>query len=272
MMEPFDENNGFLPPDIIDEDVDKREEKMMTWIGHLSELRTRLLKVAGFFLIALFAVYPFSQKVLNVLMLPLAHAMKAEGGSNRLIFTSLAEGFLTHLSLACFCAVILTFPFFLFQFWQFLKPALYPDERRSVKRVLCVAPLLFACGGVFVFFAVMPAAFAFLLGFQSLTQIDNALPVVLEAKLSEYLSFITHLVLAFGLGFQFPVFLFVLVKTGLCSTDGLKKARRYIIVAVFVFAAVVTPPDVISQIALALPLLGLYEATLLILKNETKNA
>lgn len=265
-------DNGFLPPDIVESETNGRDEKIMSWVGHLAELRSRLLKIAAFFAVAFAAVYPFAQKMMDVLTVPLMIAMKARGGTNRLIFTSLTEGFVTHLALAGFCAAVLTFPYFAVQAWLYVKPALYESERKSVKSVLCLSPVLFVIGGAFAFFIVMPAACKFFLGFQSAADLSAALPVALEAKLSEYLSFVIHLTLAFGAGFQFPVVLFVAVKAGICSLDSLRKARRFVIVAVFVFAAVVTPPDILSQVALALPLLALYEITLLILKNNVKNA
>ena len=173
------EENGFLPPDVTIDDTKASDEKIMTWIEHLSEMRSRLLATAVFFVVAFAAAYPFAGHVLDVLIIPLSAAMKIEGGTRRVIFTSLTEGFLTRLTLAGFAAVFLTFPFFLFQVWQYVRPALYPRERQSVLFILFASPFLFLTGGAFVFFVVMPAAFRFLLSFQNLSQTDAVLPVVI---------------------------------------------------------------------------------------------
>ena len=252
-----------LPPETDDADT----ALTMSWVAHLTELRSRLLKTLAFFAAAFALCYPAAHTVLDVLFLPLQRAMDVSGGTHRVIFTSLAEGFLTHVALAAFAAVFLTFPFFLYQAWRFVAPALHPSEKKAAAFVMATAPFLFVAGVLFSFYVVMPAAFRFLLGFQQLG--TQGLPVMLEAKLSDYLYFIIHLVLAFGLGFQFPVLLYLLVAAGVCARETLCKARRYVVVCVFVFAAVVTPPDIVSQIALAFPLLALFEITLWLLKKKS---
>lgn len=250
----------FLPPDLSDRQQDDNPEKMMTWVGHLSELRSRLLKTVLFFMLVFCVLYPFADRVLDVLMLPLAKAMEKTGGSHRVIFTGLAEGFITHLKLSAFAAALLTFPFMAFQIWRFVSPGLYENERKFVRPIFFASPVLFVLGGVFVFFVLTPIAFKFLLSFQQLTDAENVLPVVLEARLSEYLSFLMTLILAFGLSFQLPIVLVVLGRLGIIKAQNLKDFRRYAIVLIFVAAAVLTPPDVVSQFALALPLLFLYES------------
>lgn len=261
------ENPDFLPPDIVEAEENPETALMMNWLEHLTELRSRLLKTIVFFLVSFCAVYPFVQHMLDFLFLPLQNAMTSVGGTHRVIFTSLAEGFLTHVTLAVFSAVFFTFPYFLYQVWLFIKPALHPLEKRVTMFVMGSAPFLFVIGILFSFFAVMPMAFRFLLSFQQLS--ETTLPVMLEARLSEYLYFIVHMLLAFGFGFQFPVVLYLAVTLGLCSIKSLKTFRRYMIVIVFIFSAIVTPPDIVSQIALALPLLGLYEITLLLLNKKS---
>ncbi len=251
--------NDFLPPDLSDNETEN-EQSVMTWTGHLTELRARLLKILLFFALLFLVLYPCAGRILDVLMYPLAQAMEKTGGSQRVIFTGLAEGFLTHLKLAAFGAAVLCFPFAAFQVWRFVAPGLYPNERKFVSPIFISSPVLFVCGGLFVFFVLTPIAFKFLLSFQQLSAPENTLPIVLEARLSEYLSFLMSLILAFGISFQLPVVLVVLGRLGIISAQNLKDFRRYAIVFIFIVAAVLTPPDVISQFALALPLLLLYES------------
>lgn len=250
--------DGMMPPDIRD-GKESDSEQIMTWAGHLTELRSRLFKVIFFFILAFLAVYPLAGRILDFLMIPLARAMNETGGSQRVIFTGLAEGFITHLKLAAFAGVVLSVPFGAFQLWRFIAPGLYPQEKAFVRVLFVASPVLFIIGGLFVFYALMPLAFRFLLSFQQLSGAEIHLPVVLEARLSEYLSFLTALILAFGFSFQLPVVLVILVRMGVISLRTLIAARRYAVVFIFILAAVLTPPDIISQFALAVPLLFLYE-------------
>ena len=261
--------NEALPPDLIDQKEENREA-LMTWAEHLTELRSRILKVFVFFSVVFFVLYPFSGKILDLLMLPLAQAMEKAGGSHRMIFTGVAEGFVTHLKLSAFGAAIISFPFLTFQVWKFVSPGLYQNERRFVRPVFIASPVLFAAGALFVFFALMPVALRFLLSFQQLTAGENALPVVLEARLGEYLSFLMTLIPAFGISFQLPVVMVILGRLGLVTAQNLKDFRRYAVVFIFVAAAVLTPPDIISQLALAFPLLFLYESALWCIQSLLK--
>ena len=261
--------NEVYPPDITDKN-NENQEGLMTWAGHLTELRGRILKVLFFFILVFIALYPFSGKILEILMLPLAQAMQKTGGSHRMIFTGIAEGFITHLKLSAFGAAVVGFPFLAFQVWKFVSPGLYENERRFVRPIFIASPILFALGALFVFFALMPVAFHFLLSFQQLTSSNNALPVVLEARLGEYLSFLMTFILAFGISFQLPVVLVVLGRLGIITAQNLKDFRRYAVVFIFIASAVLTPPDVISQLALAFPLLFLYESAVWCIQSLEK--
>lgn len=261
--------SDLLPPDLSGDETENTQN-VMTWTGHLSELRARLLKTLLFFTLAFLALYPFAGQILDLLMFPLAQAMEKTGGSQRVIFTGLAEGFITHLKLAAFGAAVLSFPFAAFQIWRFIMPGLYQNERNFIRPVFIASPVLFVCGGLFVFFVLTPIAFKFLLSFQQLSAPENALPVVLEARLSEYLSFLMSLILAFGVSFQLPVVLVVLGRLGIISAQNLRDFRRYAIVFIFVAAAVLTPPDIVSQFALALPLLVLYESAVWCIQSLEK--
>ena len=260
--------NESFPPDMIEDDKEN-QQALMTWAEHLTELRARFLKVLFFFAVFFIVLYPFSGKILEILMLPLAQVMQKTGGTHRMIFTGVAEGFVTHLKLSAFGAAIASFPVLVFQLWRFVSPGLYRNERRLARPVFIASPLLFIAGGLFVFFALMPVAFRFLLSFQQLAA-ENTMPVVLEARLGEYLSFLMTLILAFGISFQLPVVLVVLGQAGVITSKSLKGFRRYAIVFIFVAAAVLTPPDVISQLALAVPLLFLYESALWCIQSLEK--
>ena len=236
---------------------------------HFAEIRLRLALSLLVFVAAFGLCYVFAQEIFNILIIPLERAMEQHGGTKRMIFTSVAEGFIVYLKLAGFGGFVLSFPFFVYQIWRFLAPGLYKGERRIIAPFLVFSPLLFVLGGLFVYFFILPLAWNFLLGFQSSMTV---LPIELEARISEYLSLVTGLMIAFGISFQLPVVLILLVRFGILSVDSLRKFRRFAIVIIFTVAAFITPPDVISQIGLAIPLLLLYEAAILISGRKTETA
>ncbi len=263
------------PPLLYDKNKDEetalQDKAMMSWVEHLSELRARLLKVFLFFVLSFLCLYPFVDVIRNLFIFPLARAMQiSEGSSQRMIFTSLAEGFITHLRLCAFSALFITFPFFAFQTWRFVRPALHKEERFFLRAIFFLSPVLFSLGALFVFYILTPLAFEFLLSFQALKAGESLLPIVLEAKLNEYFSFLMTLILAFGLSFQLPIVLILLARIGVLSSRHLRSFRRYAMVLIFIFAAILTPPDVVSQIALALPLLFLYEVSLYVIQSLEK--
>ena len=231
-------------------------------LEHLVELRTRLMYAGGFFIVAFLVSYYFAQTIYNFLLQPLSDIL-AGSPDRRLIYTGLPEAFFTQLKLGMWAALMLSFPFFAVQIWKFVAPGLYRNERAAFAPFLAATPVLFVLGAALVYYLIFPLAWRFFLSFETPGDVGT-LPIMLEPKVNEYLSLVMTLIFAFGLAFQLPVVLTLLIRAGILSTESLAKKRRYAIVGVFAFAAVVTPPDVISQVGLAIPLLGLYEISILI--------
>ncbi|KAA2215349.1 twin-arginine translocase subunit TatC [Teichococcus oryzae] len=235
----------------------------MPLIEHLLELRTRLLWSIGAFIVAFGICYYFSAQIYGFLARPLADILQQQsGGERRMIFTALYEAFFTYLKVAFFGATFLSFPMWATQLWLFIAPGLYRSEKRAILPFLLASPVLFVLGAALAYYFIFPLAWKFFISFETPPGAD-ALPVQLEAKVSEYLSLVMHMILAFGAAFQLPVALTLMAKVGIVTVDGLKKSRRYAIVGMFVVAAIVTPPDIISQIGLAVPLIALYELSIL---------
>ena len=247
--------------------------KEQTLIEHLAELKKRLIYCLLVILIGFFLSYHFASHIYSFLLKPLADCLG--GDDKRIIYTNLTEAFLTYLKLSLFSALCFTFPFLALQFYLFIAPALYKTEKKYVLTILFFCPLLFFLGALMVYELVLPLAFKFFVGFQNFNP-QNGLPIELEAKISEYLDLVMQLIFAFGIAFQMPIILICLVKFGILSVESLKKKRKYWIVIIFIIAAIITPPDVLSQFALALPMILLYEISIIIsakiIKNSYKNA
>ena len=235
------------------------------FISHLTELRKRLINTL-IFLICLFVIcYLFSDYIYGFLVEPYAEAVKDDKINRRLIFTALQETFLTYLKVSFFTAFFFTSPFILIQIWKFIAPGLYEHEKSAIMPYLIITPILFLLGGMLVYYLIMPLAIKFFLSFESIGNITN-LPIQLEAKVNEYLSLIMKLIFAFGLSFQLPVVLSLLARIQLIDSVFLKERRKFVIVIIFACAAVLTPPDPITQIGLAIPLLILYELSIISVK------
>ena len=244
------------PDDIID-------DKPMPLLDHLMELRTRLLWSVGAFGIAFAICYYFSAQIYGFLAQPLADILHEQGGGERrMIFTALYEAFFTYLKVAFFGATFFSFPIWATQLWLFIAPGLYRSEKKAVTPFLVASPFLFVAGAALAYYFIFPLAWRFFITFETPPG-AGSLPIQLEAKVSEYLSLVMQMILAFGISFQMPVLLTLLCRVGILNVEMLKKGRRYAIVGMFVVAAVLTPPDVISQVGLAVPLLALYELSIL---------
>ena len=230
-------------------------------IQHLIELRKRLIKSLVLISILFVISYIFADTIYNFLVQPYANAVEGEEG-RRLIFTALHETFFTYLKVALFASLFLSLPYILTQIWIFIAPGLYKNEKMVVIPYLIATPLLFLLGSALVYYLIMPLAIKFFLSFESIGG-NGTLPIQLEAKVNEYLSLIMRLIFAFGLSFQLPVLLTLLARVGFVSSDTLKKIRKFVIVGVFAVAAILTPPDPISQIGLGIPVLLLYELSIL---------
>ena len=240
---------------------DEIEASRAPLLAHLIELRSRLMKAMVAYVLAFAVAYYFAPEIYGFLTQPLADAFAGEPG-RRLIFTALQETFFTYIKVALFGALCIAFPVIAGQLWMFVAPGLYRNERRAFLPFLAATPILFFTGASLVYFLVMPMATEFFLSFEAPGG-EGALPIQLEAKVNEYLSLVMTLIFAFGLAFQLPVLLILMGRVGLVSAESLARHRKYAIVAAFAAAAILTPPDPISQIGLGVPIILLYEVSII---------
>ena len=248
------------------------EGSKMPLLDHLIELRQRMLKSVVALFVAFIVCFFFAEYLYAYLTQPLADILASRRDDPRMIFTALTEVFFTYVKVAFFAGAFISCPIFLTQLWLFVAPGLYKKERLALLPFLAATPILFFIGGALVYYVIFPLAATFLIGFE-VPRGEGVLAIELEAKVGEYLSLIMKLIFAFGLCFQLPVLMTLLARVGLATSEGMAAKRKYAIVAVFVVAAVLTPPDPISQISLAVPIILLYEISIYMAKMvERKKA
>jgi len=232
----------------------------MSFTEHLEELRTRLVKVLIAVGIGFVVSYFFSKQLFYFLTLPLLDVLPKE---NTLIFTALPEAFFTYLKISFFAGIFLTSPYIFYQIWKFISPGLYPEEKKYMIPFVLVSSIFFVTGVSFGYFVVFPFGFKFFISFQN--DYIKALPT-----LKQYLGFSIKLLFAFGVVFEMPVIMYFLAKIRVINSKLLTKNRKYTLLLIFVIAAVLTPPDVFTQILMACPLIILYEISIIVVKYVEK--
>ncbi len=252
--------------------TDNPDDKKMPLLDHLIELRQRLLYSVVALLVVFLVCFYFAQPIFQYLAQPLADVMLKHGIEEhfrRMIFTALTEVFFTYVKVSFFAAAFICFPVFLTQFWLFVAPGLYKHEKSALLPFLVATPFLFFLGGALVYYIIFPFAATFFIGFE-VPGTDSSLPIQLEPKVNEYLSLLMQLIFAFGLCFQLPVVMTLLARVGLATSKGMAAKRKYAIVGVFIVAAIFTPPDPLSQLSLAVPIIVLYEISIIMAKMVEK--
>ncbi|HAU22102.1 MAG TPA: twin-arginine translocase subunit TatC [Erythrobacter sp.] len=245
-------------------DIDETQAPLL---DHLIELRTRLVRSVVALAIGFGVCFYYADPILGFLIQPLRDAFP--DGEGQLIFTKLYEIFFVELKVALFAGFFISFPIIANQLWAFVAPGLYAREKRAFLPFLLATPLLFVAGGALAYYVVMPTAFRWFLGFEGST---GGLEIEALPAAGDYLSLVMQFILAFGMSFLLPVLLLLLNRAGIVSRHQLAAARRYVIVGIAALAAIVTPPDPGSQVILAIPLLLLFEGSLILMRLQERNS
>lgn len=241
--------------------IDDLDQSQAPLLDHLLELRTRLLRAIFALALAFGVCLYFSNQILGILIMPLAHAFPQ--GTGKLIYTKLYGAFFVEVKVALFAACLVSFPIIANQLWAFVAPGLYAREKKAFLPFLIATPVLFTAGACLAYFFVMPTAFRWFIGFQGM---HGGLQLEALPGVEEYLNLVMQFILAFGISFLLPVLLMLLNRAGIVTRLQLVSARRYVIVGIVALAALITPPDVVSQLMLAVPLLILFEGTLIVMR------
>ncbi|MDF1715553.1 MAG: twin-arginine translocase subunit TatC [Antarcticimicrobium sp.] len=259
-------------------DTDEIDDSSAPLIEHLTELRSRLIHSVLAFLVGMVICFTVATPLFNFLTAPLCQVLAERGQDCDLIFISPQEGFFVAIKVSLLGGLMLSFPYIALQMWRFVAPGLYRTEKGAFLPFLIASPFMFILGGAFAFYVVTPLAYDFFLGFQQFgaegeVVAEGAAPlsVVFQGSAQEYLNLTIKFIVAFGLCFQLPVLLTLMGKAGLVSAEGLGNVRKYAVVAILLLAALVTPPDVITQIILFTVVYGLYEISIFLVRRvETK--
>ncbi|OZB15486.1 MAG: twin arginine-targeting protein translocase TatC [Rhodobacterales bacterium 34-62-10] len=259
---------------------DEIDDSSAPLIEHLAELRNRLIHSAVAFIIGMVICFTVWNPIFNFLTEPLCSAMEQRGHEDcGLILIRLQEGFFVAVSISLMGGLMLSFPYIGFQLWRFVAPGLYKSEKGAFLPFLVASPFMFFLGAAFAYYAITPLAFDFFLGFQQpgsllgegATEENAVAGIAFQGSAQEYLILTIKFIVAFGLCFQLPVLLTLMGKAGLVSADGLANVRKYAVVGILIVAALVTPPDVVSQVILFTVVYGLYEISILLVRRvETK--
>lgn len=255
--------------------VDNIDDSSAPLIEHLAELRNRLIYSVLAFLVGMVLCFTVWNPIFNFLTQPICSALADRNQDCSLVLIKLQEGFFVAIRISLFGGFILSFPVIAYQMWRFVAPGLYKNEKGAFLPFLVASPVMFTIGAAFAYFAILPLAFDFFLGFQQMTPATGAVGnetvgVIFQGSMEEYLSLTTKFILAFGLCFQLPVLLTLMGKAGLVSARGLGSVRKYAVVAILLLAAIVTPPDVITQVILFVVVYGLYEISILLVRRVEK--